>query len=139
MHYVNRLGNILFGFRGSIDRQAFWIGILVVTMAYLFSPFRPPAVDGFAAPPTILSELWDYAWLIPLAAVTVKRVNDIGWPSWLGYGYAAIVGLSFIPWSIGVLPMRPEATTAATSLAINALLLTEVLGFCASEIGRAHV
>jgi uncharacterized membrane protein YhaH (DUF805 family) len=134
MQYINRLGNILLGFRGSIDRQSFWIGILIVAMAYLFSPFRPPSVDGFAGPPTIASELWDYAWLIPLAAVTVKRVNAIGWPNWLGYAYAAIVGLSFIPWSIGVLPMHPEAMTATASVAIKALLLVEVVGFAACAL-----
>ena len=131
MRHFNRLVHILTEFRGRIDRQAFWIGLLVIAAAYLFSPFRPPSVDGLAGAPTIGSELWNYAWLIPLAAVVVKRVNDIGWPSWLGYAFAAIVGLSFIPWSIGVLPMRPEAMSAAASSGIKALLLVEFLGFSA--------
>ena len=131
MRHLNRLGNILFGFRGSIDRQAYWIGILIIVMAYLFSPFRPPTVNGFAGTPTIASELWDYGWLVPLAAVTVKRVNDIGWPRWLGYAYATIVGLSFIPWSIGVLPMRPEAMSAVGTSSVKVLLLVELVGFAA--------
>lgn len=131
VRHIHHLTRILTEFRGRIDRQAFFIGILVVAAAYLFSPFRPPSVDGLAGPPTIMSELWNYAWLIPLAAVVVKRVNDIGWPCWLGYAYAAIVGLSFIPWSIGVLPMRPEETPAVASSAIKALLLVELLGFAA--------
>lgn len=131
MLYINRLGNILLGFRGSINRQAFWISFLVIAMAYMFSPFRPPTVDGYAGALTIASELWNYGWLIPLAAVAVKRVNDIGWPIWLGYAYAAIVGLSFIPWSIGVLPMPPESMSPAISYGISALLLVELVGFTA--------
>jgi len=132
MRHVNRLVHILTEFRGRIDRKAFWIGILVIAAAYLFSPFRPPSVDGFAGVPTIASELWSYLWLIPLAAVVVKRVNDIGWPSWLGYGFAALVGLSFIPWSIGMMPARPpEQMTPSGSLAVNAYLLLWFVGFVA--------
>jgi uncharacterized membrane protein YhaH (DUF805 family) len=119
MSYINRLLHILTDFRGRIDRKDFWIGILVVAAAYLLSPFRPPSVDGFAGAPTLVSEVWNYLWLIPLAAVVVKRVNDIGWPSWLGYAFAALVGLSFVPWSLGMLPARPGEMTPIGSLALN--------------------
>jgi uncharacterized membrane protein YhaH (DUF805 family) len=131
MRHINRLLHILTDFRGGIDRQAFWIGILVVAAAYLLSPFRPPSVDGFAGAPTIASEVWSYLWLMPLAAVVVKRVNDIGWPSWLGYAFVAVVGLSFIPWSIGLLPARPGEMTPIGTLALNAYLLLWLVAFLA--------
>jgi uncharacterized membrane protein YhaH (DUF805 family) len=88
-------------------------------------------VDGFAGAPTLASELWSYLWLLPLAAVLVKRANDIGWPSWLGYAFAAFVGLSFIPWSLGILPARPGEMTPIGSLALNAYLLLWLAGFLA--------
>jgi hypothetical protein len=50
------------------------------------------------------------------------------------FAYAAIVGLSFIPWSIGVLPVRPETMSAVTSNGIKALLLVIVLGFAALAV-----
>ena len=134
MRYIERVKDILFGFRGTLDRQAFCIGSLIVATAYLASPFAPPTVDGYAGAPTPASELWTYGLLLPLAAVAVKRVNDIGWPSWLGFAYAAIVGLSFIPWSIGVLPVRPETMSAVTSNGVKALLLVIVLGFAALAV-----
>lgn len=129
MQYFTRLIYILSAFRGAIDRRDFWIGMTVIAVAYLFSPFRPPTLDGLAGAPTIASEIWTYAWLVPLAAVAVKRVNDIGWPTWLGYAFTAIVGLSFIPWSIGLLPLRPAETSYAASLSIYAFLLIWLASF----------
>jgi uncharacterized membrane protein YhaH (DUF805 family) len=95
--------------------------MVIVAIAYMFSPFKPPNVGDLAGPPSLLSQLWDYLWLIPLAAINVKRVRDIGWPVWLGYIYPAAVGLSFLPWSIGWLPARDLSDSASAAIQIYLL------------------
>jgi uncharacterized membrane protein YhaH (DUF805 family) len=121
MHYVNLLARILFSFRGAIDRRSYLIGMVIAAIAYTFSPVKPPNVGDLAGSPTLLSQLWDYVWLIPLAAITVKRVRDIGWPVWLGYIYPAVVGLSFLPWSMGWLPARNLSDSASATIQIYLL------------------
>jgi hypothetical protein len=92
------LGNILLGFGGSINRKL--LDQLLAAMAYVFSRSLP-TVERLRAP-TIASPLQTW-WLIPGSCCRQARqryrLADLA-----GYAYAAIVGLSFIPWSIGVLP-----------------------------------
>ncbi len=105
MEYIQFLVSILLSFRGSINRKSWWIGAVVVAVACLADPFRTPSVHGLAAPETMASSIWQFVWLVPYTAITVKRFNDIGLPRWLGYAFAAVVGLQLGAWAIGLLPV----------------------------------
>jgi uncharacterized membrane protein YhaH (DUF805 family) len=113
MEYVQLLVTLLLSFRGSINRKSWWIGAVIVAVAYLADPFRTPSVHGIASPQTMASDIWQFAWLVPYTAITVKRFDDIGLPRWLGYAFGALVGVQLMAWAIGLLPAVPLPTTGS--------------------------
>jgi uncharacterized membrane protein YhaH (DUF805 family) len=75
----------LFGLRGRIGRGRYWIGIgvvsvfLFVTVVFLGQGMMPTGDGGAVvlAFPAFFAALWVHA------AVTIKRLRDMGWSAWL--------------------------------------------------------
>ena len=69
---------LLNGFQGRITRQAFWIGMVVVTVAEIFGHLVAEAIQGDR-----LSAIVDLAFTYPEFAIAVKRAHDRNLPLWL--------------------------------------------------------
>jgi uncharacterized membrane protein YhaH (DUF805 family) len=92
------LVSTLFGFRGRIGRGRYWAGIAVVTgfllltIVFLATAMNPTGGGGgvVLAFPALLTALWVHA------AVTIKRLRDMGWSAWLYLGLVvAFAGASY--------------------------------------------
>jgi uncharacterized membrane protein YhaH (DUF805 family) len=101
-----RLLPLLTTFHGRIGRKSWWIGLviwLIGNMAgmYLFDLelFASDEVPRLNWPDTI----WQLAWLVPLAAITVKRCNDRDWPAWPGYVFVALYAVYILGPHFGLL------------------------------------
>ncbi|MDQ2084370.1 DUF805 domain-containing protein [Xanthobacteraceae bacterium Astr-EGSB] len=89
----------LFGLRGRIGRGRYWIGIgvvvgfLFVTVVFLAQGMSPTGGGGaeILAFPAFFAALWVHA------AVTIKRLRDMGWSTWLYLGLmAAFAGALYV-------------------------------------------
>jgi uncharacterized membrane protein YhaH (DUF805 family) len=75
----------LFGLRGRIGRGRYWVGVgvvaalLFVTVVFLAQGMSPTGGGGaeVLAFPAFFAALWVHA------AVTIKRLRDMGWSAWL--------------------------------------------------------
>jgi uncharacterized membrane protein YhaH (DUF805 family) len=88
-----RLLPLLTSLHGRIGRRTWWLGFAIWIVGnmlgmFLFDP-ELFASDEIPAP-NIPDTVWQLAWLVPLAAITVKRCNDRDWPSWLGYVFVML-------------------------------------------------
>lgn len=85
---------LLTSFRGRINRLPFWIGfVLVASVSFAGTLVIQPGYFSLDNPqPVSLSlAIWQLVWLWPMAAITIKRCNDLGWPSIIGYGYCLLL------------------------------------------------
>ncbi len=105
---------LLATFHGRIGRKSWWIGFVIwfignVSGMVLFDPELFTSDE--LPPPSWPDTIWQLAWLVPLAAITVKRFNDRDWPSWPAYAFVMlyasyVLGLQF------ELPLGPGAPGA---------------------------
>jgi len=99
---MTQLIYILFSPVGRIRRRDFWIGLSVITAVTLFGTvlIQPnfftydTGSDSFP-PPNLGVRVLDLILFFPGFAVTVKRLNDRDWPSWMKY-LILIVCLPFV-------------------------------------------
>lgn len=98
---MSKLLNLLTSFTGRIGRGQFWFGLmLIVGLTIVLSvAVNPPdfGSDKPPAPPTLAEKLVVLAMLWPTMAITIKRLNDRDWPSWLGIAVLVV----FLPWYVG--------------------------------------
>jgi uncharacterized membrane protein YhaH (DUF805 family) len=109
----------LFGLRGRIGRGRYWIGIgvvvgfLFVTVVFLAQGMSPTGGGGaeVLAFPAFFAAVWVHA------AVTIKRLRDMGWSVWLYLGLMAVF--------VGALYVGTEAAeaTGGASLLLVVLVL----------------
>jgi len=89
------LAGLLFSFRGRINRTMWWIGSIITIAASLAATyFLAPGYFGFASEtpsPSIAESLTQLALLWPMAALSVKRFADCGWPRWQTVVWPAVV------------------------------------------------
>jgi uncharacterized membrane protein YhaH (DUF805 family) len=125
--------DMLFGFRGRIGRGRYWIGIGVVvgflflTIVFLAMGISPTGGGGaeVLAFPAFFAGLWVHA------AVTVKRLRDMGWSAWLYLVLMAVFAGSVY---VGV---EAAEVTGGLSLAIVVLVLA-VPGLGQTRAGEAE-
>lgn len=143
----------LFGFRGRIRRQDWWmLGILVgiaqivvtfalasiVSVAHL-SPTAEPMgpVEALAAVPPYISLLIQLGFLWPIVALSVQRFHDRGASGWPVVGYYAVINFAdYIPgsetsWTTGLDPALVQILSFAWPAAfiLLALWFLITLGF----------
>ncbi|MGE0626960.1 MAG: DUF805 domain-containing protein [Hyphomicrobiaceae bacterium] len=76
---------------GRISRQAFWLGLIVLSAASLpISLLLDPnplarTNTNEIAPPSLASTVWNLMLAWPSAAISIKRFNDRDRPWWIGY------------------------------------------------------
>ena len=92
---MREAARLFLSFSGRIGRQQWWLAIValfVVETAYFW--WSHPGY--YAAPVATAAEtLANLVFMIPMAAIMVKRFNDRNWPWWLGYA-AQIPLLAFV-------------------------------------------
>ncbi len=92
---------LLFSFDGRISRAGFWLGLAIIFALSIggLALFQPEFFDleAEAPRPNFASNVWSLCLLIPSMAITVKRLNDRDWSSWL----AVAVFLIVLPFYIG--------------------------------------
>jgi uncharacterized membrane protein YhaH (DUF805 family) len=101
--------NTLFTVKGRASRKTFWlanlgiIGLLLTVSLCKFVVTRRPPADAQATV-DLFDVLVAFAALVAVTVVLVKRLNDLVWPSWLGYaagllgaGIVVLQGLDFDP------------------------------------------
>jgi uncharacterized membrane protein YhaH (DUF805 family) len=108
-----RVASLLFGFRGRIGRGRYWIGIaVVIALLFLATIFLAMAMDPKGSSsggeilvfPALLAALWVHA------AVTAKRLRDMGYSAWLHLGVVVAFG--------GALFVGIEAAEASGGLSV---------------------
>jgi uncharacterized membrane protein YhaH (DUF805 family) len=123
------LANLLTSFHGRIARKSWWIGYLIVVVASLSGTavLDPRFFTAEELPPPSWPDtIWQLIWLVPSAAITVKRFNDRDWPWWLGYAAATLVAIRLLAPHLG-LPIDPQAAgLGRTAFWVSTLLLTAV-------------
>jgi len=115
------LGSALFGFRGRTGRGRYWIGIVLVvgflflTMTFFAIAMNPTGGgEGLEvlAFPAFFAAVWVHA------AVTIKRLRDMGWSAWLYLGVVAVlVGSIYVG----------DAAEAASGLSLPFVILVLAL------------
>lgn len=143
----------LFGFKGRIRRQDWWIlGILigiaqiVVTFALIsivsvahLSPTAEPMgpMEALAAVPVYITLPVQLAFLWPTVALSVQRYHDRNRSAWpvLAY-YVVIYGVDYVPasataWTSGLAPALQQGLSFAwpATLAVLGLWFLITLGF----------
>jgi uncharacterized membrane protein YhaH (DUF805 family) len=88
-------------FQGRISRVEWWTGVVILAVVglierWLLGPFTPKHLLSW--PHTI----WQLAWLIPTAALAVKRFNDRDRPSWVGPMFIAMAAIFHIAPHLGL-------------------------------------
>jgi uncharacterized membrane protein YhaH (DUF805 family) len=124
-------GEIFFGFRGRINRRAYWLGSIVVAIAgLLFVALLAYVATGNPAAPEVWqrpagkSGVWAPVWAAhflflawPFSALAVKRLHDRDRPAWIWYAYYAISGaFSFL--LLGSTAGAQEAPSTSTALLV---------------------
>jgi uncharacterized membrane protein YhaH (DUF805 family) len=71
-------GHLFNGFQGRIGRQAFWIGMGLLTIAEVFAHLAAEQIQGDR-----LGAIVDLAFTYPEIAVAIKRAHDRDLPVWL--------------------------------------------------------
>lgn len=87
--YMMRL---LFTLDGTIKRGEWWLGSLVIVAATLASmiAFAPEVFSDSSSSRTMPKFVLVLVFAYPSAALMVKRIADIGWPSQVGYAAVAL-------------------------------------------------
>jgi len=121
------LFDFFFSFRGRISRQSWWLGfIALVTIGIPVSLWLDPASfdpnTSAIKPPSLALTLWNLAVCLPTAAVTIKRLNDRDWPSWIGYLLAVLFVVLAIANYFGRL-LDPEKMAPAEAFAFGTILV----------------
>ncbi len=137
-------GDILFGFRGRIDRKTYWAGSVLVGLAgLLFAGFLSYLATGNPLAPDVWerpadkSGIWGPVWLAyfgflvwPSTALAIKRLHDRDRPAWIWYAYYTLsLALSLVPLKASA-GAEPSATPGI--LAIPLLIFT---GYVFFELG----
>ncbi len=115
-------------FQGRIGRKSWWAGFsLLVTISIAIGMLAsPPAFDGetikAAAPPLWLF-LVSLVMLLPMLALTIKRLNDRDQPRWVSYLYA-VLGISTMisPHFLSYADPQNMTTTEWAALAVPGLI-----------------
>ena len=118
-----------FSTQGRISRKSWWLGLVVVmalsvAVSGLLDPAYVASATTGAAPaqPTLPITLWNLALCWPSAAMTIKRLNDRGWPEWIGYGIGFLFVLLVIANHFGFF-LDPDQMQPLEKLAFAAMLL----------------
>ncbi|MEM7749215.1 MAG: DUF805 domain-containing protein [Pseudomonadota bacterium] len=93
---------LLFSFEGRISRGGFWLGLAIIAVLTIggLAVLQPEIFDFEVEklpPPNFASNVWSLCVLVPSMAITVKRLNDRNWSSWI----AVAVFLFVLPFHIG--------------------------------------
>jgi uncharacterized membrane protein YhaH (DUF805 family) len=111
------LARLLFSFEGQIGRLQFWMAciVLVVLIAVLGAlqalvELALPLEPGTSNVVT-LTGVW--LTVIPWMAISVKRFNDLGWPTWIVYALN-LVGAGI--WFASYIGVAPEGSAYGTLL-----------------------
>ena len=68
-------------FNGTSTRAEFWwVMLFVVLVGLAFGALNQLTTDGSLAIGTALASIWGIATLLPMLAVTVRRLRDAGFP-----------------------------------------------------------
>src|SRR5688500_4325643 len=89
------LVRLFFDFRGRIGRKDWWIGeIVLFSISALVLAVRI-LVQGFdlrnPPPHTIVDTVLGLVFIVPMLALTVKRLNDRDQPFWLSIVFGAVM------------------------------------------------
>ena len=96
---------LLTTFRGRITRLQWWLGFVIWLLGSMAGSLllNPEFFTADEMPPPVWSEtIFQLAWLVPFAAVSVKRFNDRDWPWWPGYAIAALSAVFVVAPHFGV-------------------------------------
>jgi uncharacterized membrane protein YhaH (DUF805 family) len=129
-------GEIFFGFTGRINRKAYWLASIAVTMAGLlfiallaYLATGNPAAPEVWQRPTDKSSVWAPVWMAyflflawPSSALAVKRLQDRDRPALLWYVY---YGLSA---ALTLLPVRGTTGSEIRPAAGAAILVLAIFG-----------
>lgn len=128
-----QLMTTLFSFRGRIGRRPYWLTTLalfslIIVFAVASSTFVAfvglesiMANKGYTARQleqlNVSTTLFMLLINIPTTAIAVKRLNDIGWPTWLGYATGIWTALIIFAEYFGFVQF--DKYTTATSLVVS--------------------
>jgi uncharacterized membrane protein YhaH (DUF805 family) len=82
--------------------------------------FAPSA--GEIKSPSLALTIWSLMTCLPTAAITIKRLNDRDWPSWIGYLLVLAFIVLIIANYFGLL-LDPDRMTPPESFVFGALML----------------
>ncbi len=105
MSYLSYLFTLLTSFRGRITRMQWWLGFVVWLLGSIAGTLllNPQYFVADEIPPPDWPEtIFQVIWLVPFAAVSVKRFNDRDWPWWPGYFMAALSAVFVVAPHFGV-------------------------------------
>jgi uncharacterized membrane protein YhaH (DUF805 family)/Flp pilus assembly protein TadD len=96
---------LLFSFRGRIPRTWYWLAqvILLVPAVVEYLIIYGPALPKEPPPPAWSLIVWNLVLLFPALAVTVKRLNDRGHPTWVAAIWLASIFASWVSAYVGLL------------------------------------
>jgi uncharacterized membrane protein YhaH (DUF805 family) len=114
-------------FQGRICRQSWWLGFVIlvavtVPVSLMLDPeaFAPSA--GEIKPPSLALTIWSLMTCLPTAAITIKRLNDRDWPSWIGCLLVVAFIVLIIANYFGLL-LDPDRMTPPESFVFGSLML----------------
>jgi uncharacterized membrane protein YhaH (DUF805 family) len=121
------LFDFFFSFRGRISRQSWWLGLIIlfavtIPVSIWLDPaaFDPNATE--IKPPSLALTIWSLATCLPTAAITIKRLNDRDWPSWIGYLLAVLFVVLVIANYFGLL-LDPDRMAPPEAFAFGTIML----------------
>ena len=116
-----------FSFRGRINRQSWWLGLIVllavsVPVSMLLDPAFFDFEVGEIKPPSLALTIWSLITCLPTAAITIKRLNDRDWPVWIGWLLVTLFIVLTVANHFGLL-LDPNTMTPVESFVFGAILL----------------
>jgi uncharacterized membrane protein YhaH (DUF805 family) len=142
------LANTLFSFDGRMSRKTYWlsfVGVFVGIFCLMFViELGRTAMTGHirrvVSPTDLIDTLLAILLIVPCTAITVKRLNDIAWPVWLGYASGASMVLFSVAQYFGFDPLikLTPVTTVLSGIAIIDMAFSIIIGVKPGTSEPAH-